>query len=132
MSTQEIELANFVGDKIKQFRKQHGLTQRELAKKIGKSANTVSDYEKAISTIPTDTLFEISNVLGVTIDEFFPKSETKKEVEVHQPLLESNEKLSINDIQLLKELTNSIAELNESDKEKLLTGFRTLVNLVKD
>ena len=132
MSTQERELAIFVGDKMKEFRKQKGLTQRELGKRVGKSANTISDYEKAISTIPTDVLFEISNVLKVTIDSFFPKTDTKKEVEIHQLLLESQEKLSISDIQLLKEMVNGLAGLKETDKEKLLTGIRSMFDLIKD
>lgn len=60
-----------IGNKIKQLRYNSGLTQEQLAIKLGISAQSVSKWENGI-TMPDITLLPLlATELGVTIDELF-------------------------------------------------------------
>lgn len=54
--------------KIKEARKLAGITQKELAKQIGVSAGTLSDYESGNHEPKSDVLCAIADICGVTID----------------------------------------------------------------
>ncbi len=54
---------------IKKYRKNLGLTQKQLAKKICKSEISVRKYESGTVNIPPATLFDISSALNVSVDE---------------------------------------------------------------
>ena len=63
-----------LGLKIKDLRIKHGLTQDDLANKLGVSFQTISKWENLV-TMPDITLLpEISEVFGITIDELFDLS----------------------------------------------------------
>lgn len=66
------ELAIYIGLKIKEFRDQRGLTQKELADLIEMGNTTIANYEKGFRTPKKNTLFKIANELNVTIDDLFP------------------------------------------------------------
>ncbi len=67
-----------IGSKIKQLRNQVGLTQEQLAGKLGISAQAVSKWETAV-TMPDITLLPaLSGELGVTIDELFNLTKEQK------------------------------------------------------
>lgn len=57
-----------IGENIKKFRNEKGLTQKELAEKIGKSTITVRKYEANDTTPPIDVLGDIAKVLQIPID----------------------------------------------------------------
>ena len=60
-----------IGNKIKQLRYKTGLTQEQLAARLGISAQSVSKWETAV-TMPDITLLpSLAGELGVTIDELF-------------------------------------------------------------
>ncbi|MBQ9162593.1 MAG: helix-turn-helix domain-containing protein [Clostridia bacterium] len=60
-----------IGNKIKQLRYKAGLTQEQLAAKLGISAQSVSKWETAV-TMPDITLLPLlASELGVTIDDLF-------------------------------------------------------------
>ncbi|MCK3937196.1 helix-turn-helix transcriptional regulator [Streptococcus suis] len=48
------------------------MTQKELAERIGMGDTTIVNYEKGIRTPKKNTLFKISEVLRISIDDFFP------------------------------------------------------------
>lgn len=60
-----IETAN----RLYEYRKNMGLSQEELASKIGVSRQAVSKWERAEASPDTDNLIELSKVYGVTLDE---------------------------------------------------------------
>lgn len=60
-----IETAN----RLLNYRKQHGLSQEELAAKIGVSRQAVSKWERAEASPDTDNLIELAKIYGVTLDE---------------------------------------------------------------
>ena len=54
------------GDRLKEIRKQRGLTQRELADIIKSNNNTVSNWEKGISRPTTPVVEALARALGVS------------------------------------------------------------------
>lgn len=60
-----IEIAN----RLYQYRKQMGLSQEELAERIGVSRQAVSKWERAEASPDTDNLIALSKVYGVTLDQ---------------------------------------------------------------
>ena len=56
-----------VGDRIKTIRKKAGLTQRELAKKLGKSERMVRRYENGTIDFPYSVLRDIADALDVSV-----------------------------------------------------------------
>lgn len=62
-----------IGKKIRRLRKGWGLSQSELAEKIGVSFQQVQKYEKGSTRVSVMRLQQISEVLGVDIASFFEK-----------------------------------------------------------
>ena len=60
---------NIFGKRIAAARKARGLTQRDLAKKIGISNRMIAYYEAQTNRPPTDKLLIIAHALNVTTDE---------------------------------------------------------------
>lgn len=69
---------SIVGEQILKFRKEKGLTQKELGEAIGVSSSAVSQWECGgtpdISLLPI-----LSDTLGVTIDSLFGRNEVRCE-----------------------------------------------------
>lgn len=61
----------FVGKRVKQFRQIKGVTQKQLAKRIGKPFQQVQKYERATNRISASVLYQICEALDTTIPEFF-------------------------------------------------------------
>lgn len=60
-----------LGERLKQARKAAGLTQRQLAEKIGVSNTSVSNWEKGISSPDPDTIQHLCWALNVDPNFFF-------------------------------------------------------------
>lgn len=67
-----MDLKKYIGNQIKTFRKSAGFTQDELAKRLNTTKQTISRYEKGDRKANQDMLFELCDVFGVSIDDFFP------------------------------------------------------------
>lgn len=63
-----------IGKNIQELRKEKGMSQQELAEKIGKDTKTISRYEKGNHAINGSTLEAISNVLEVPINKILDES----------------------------------------------------------
>ena len=66
-----IEIAN----RLVQLRKAHGLSQEELAAKLGLSRQAVSKWERAESSPDTDNLIMLSRLYGVSLDSLLATDE---------------------------------------------------------
>ena len=56
---------------IKNFRKFKGMTQEELANKIGKSKNVISNWERGDNSPDVDSIEKICKALNVTPNQLF-------------------------------------------------------------
>jgi transcriptional regulator with XRE-family HTH domain len=66
-----------VGAKIRIFRTHRGMSQSELAGKIGVAFQQVQKYEKGTNRVGASRLSRIAAVLGVSIGELFESSEDR-------------------------------------------------------
>lgn len=60
-----------------------GFTLRQVAKKVNKSFQTISKYEKDSTLIPFELLKELSELYQVKLDDIFLGDSTKK-IELNQ------------------------------------------------
>jgi HTH-type transcriptional regulator/antitoxin HipB len=56
-----------VADKVRYFRKQSGLSQRQLAQLAGIGKTAVFDIEKGKKTVRLDTLLKVFSVLNIQL-----------------------------------------------------------------
>lgn len=65
-----------IGDKLKMLRKERGLTQSQVAEKIGQERSTVACYENGSRKPAVDVLEKLASLYGVTLDYFSDKSDS--------------------------------------------------------
>lgn len=65
------EIRNKVGLRIKELRKQHGITQERFALMTGINRSYLADIEKGNRNFGFDTLERIVNGFGITYADFF-------------------------------------------------------------
>lgn len=58
----------FIADRIKTLREKAGLTQTQLAKRLGISRSAVNSWEMSLSTPSSIYLVELSRIFGVSTD----------------------------------------------------------------
>ena len=81
-----MDLAMYIGNKIKYFRKISKMTQGELGEKMGIKKATVSHYENGIRTPDQDKLFELAEIFNISIDELFPPREYSGILSIYEKL----------------------------------------------
>lgn len=60
-----------LNNNIKNFRKFKGMTQEDLANKVGKTKNVISNWERGDNSPDIDSVEKICQVLGVTPNQLF-------------------------------------------------------------
>ncbi len=68
-----------INEKIYSLRKEHHLSQEELADKIGVSRQTVSKWELGESCPDFDKIVPLCEVFGITSDELLTDKKTQEE-----------------------------------------------------
>ena len=58
-----------IGNRLYQYRRKSGLSQEELAAKLGVSRQAVSKWERAEAAPDTDNLIKLSKIYGVILDD---------------------------------------------------------------
>lgn len=77
-----IEIAN----KLVELRKQHNLSQEELAEKLGISRQAISKWERAESSPDTDNLIALAKLYNISLDELLINDKNEiEEIEVDEP-----------------------------------------------
>lgn len=80
-----------LADKIINLRKKNGMSQEDLAEKIGVSRQAVSKWEGAQSIPDLDKIILMSSLFGVSTD-FLLKDEMEEDVEEYHETVENNPK----------------------------------------
>jgi len=75
-----------IGTRIRQIRKGFGLSQIELAERVGLSFQQIQKYEKGATRMSVFRLQQISEALGIHITDFFKEGEFV--LKVSGPILE--------------------------------------------
>lgn len=79
-----------LGSRIATLRKQKNLTQEELGEKLNVSSQAVSKWENDISAPDVYSLPELSEILGVSVDELLGKK-TEVDAVIYQPSKEKTD-----------------------------------------
>ena len=73
-----------IGENIRKYRKQNGMTQTELANKINKSLRTVQKYESNEAKPPVKLLKEISDIFNIYIEDL---TNTEDEIDIYKSMI---------------------------------------------
>ena len=99
--------------KLKDLRKERGLTQEQLAEIINIPKITYQNYERETRKIPTDLLLELADFYNVTIDYMLDREFT------------GGQKITESEYELL----SVYRKLNEFEQKRLLEYGRFLTTL---
>ena len=104
-----------IGSRLRELRKNRGLTQAELARQIGIQQSDLSRMEQGTYRVSLDNLFKILAVFDLDLADFFGDQQDKTELQ-QQPL--SREDMKV--LHLLRELSpEGRAEVQEFLEFKL-------------
>lgn len=78
------ERNKLLGRRIRELRKERGLTQEQLSEKVGKTDEVISNIETGAASTRLSTLFDIADALKVSLVDFFdwvsPRKMTTEEI----------------------------------------------------
>ena len=120
-----IETAN----RLLELRKQHNLSQEELAEKLGVSRQAVSKWERSEASPDTDNLIALAKIYGLSLDELVFGKSTNDESSTEEARSESDDdtaKVKIGP-------TGIYVESDDGDKVKIdLSGIKIVSSESKD
>jgi transcriptional regulator with XRE-family HTH domain len=99
-----------IGQRLARIRKASGLTQKELAARLGVTQSVVSDYEHDVLRLHGELIVELGEILGVSPNELLGKDAGDRATTARPPG------------RLVRKL-QAIAQLPKRDQEAL---FRTI------
>lgn len=100
------DILKVIGTKIQQARREKGYTQEYVAEKIEKSVDILRSIENGRSVGSVETLLNICNLLGITLDYVFSDLLDKKEEILNNKLYKNFQELNLKE----KELINVMIE----------------------
>ena len=129
-----------LGQRIKFFREQLGLTQLQLAEKAGVSSKAIGRYEQGNRTPPVDIAQRIATALGLSINELlYPDAikENPDSIKVKIPV--DIFSLDLDELQAKLDARNAKLEviikhfdkLNEAGHQELIDYIATLAKMPK-
>ena len=114
-----MDLKKYIGNQIKTFRKSAGFTQDELAKRLNTTKQTISRYEKGDRKANQDMLFELCDIFGVSIDDFFPSQ--------NEALQSPTASLPDASDLLTQQITDKVVQLTPDNKKIVLRTSEQLL-----
>ena len=124
-----------IGEKIKRLRKGQGMSQIELAEKIGISFQQIQKYEKGVTKMPVFRLLQISEALKVNTAVFFKEEDLV--FRVSGPIVKYGQEERSDDMDQFLDKQDMIALSlfrkikNKKVKEGFLKQLRGIVELEK-
>ena len=107
-----------LGKKIRQLRFKAGLTQEQLAEKLGVGAQSVSKWENAVAMPDITTLPLLAEIFGVSIDDLFDLT-TEQRLNRIENRMDAEEELPAD---IFREYESFLqAELNDAKHQKRAT-----------
>lgn len=103
-----------LGDKIKELRKQKGMTQADLGRAIGVCYQSISDWEHKKYNPSYDNISELERVLGEPLRGYslvLPRKTVKVSRKEKKPVYEANKPIDVGKIGALYRARWSIEEI---------------------
>ncbi len=124
---------NMVGERIRNLRIDARMTQEELGLKVGVIKQTVSSWEKGISTPNYDILVELSNIFQVSTDFLLGKTDDPKNVKMDlDPKKESISDAEATKILEQKFIENGILKEGEHLSDEKLDKYLKMLRALQD
>ena len=60
-----------ISDRLRLVRKQQGVSQVEIAEKLGITTRTYQNYEQGVTKLPAEELYKLVLLFGISADDFF-------------------------------------------------------------
>ena len=100
------ELKEIISKNLRKYRKEAKLSQTALARQLGISPSSVSNWEQGLNSIDIDTLFKVCKILNVPISSMVDQDDPKIDYVV--PLSDSKKEL----IQYVKTMDEKEVQLH--------------------
>lgn len=122
-------MKNYLGSKIRELRKNAGMTQSELASKLGISPSAVGMYEQGRREPDGEMLLKLCSVFSVTTDTLLGNND-----KTHKP--ESREVSEVIDeftglLSSQQGLMFDGVPLNDDDRSKLIDAIKVVAAIAK-
>lgn len=119
-----------LGDRLRAIRKEHGLTQQNIADVLGVDRTTYTVYEGGSITPSPATLVKLSQIYNVTVGYLIGVEENHPELRKIPEEKQREKLLSSDPISLLKkeekELMLYFRVLSDAEKHKIIDEMKTL------
>ena len=64
----------YVAGKLRNYRKQLGLSQADIAKQLGVTFQQIQKYEAGLNRIGAGRLFQFASIYGIPMQDLFPRN----------------------------------------------------------
>ena len=119
-----------LGDRLRAIRKEHGLTQQNIADVLGVDRTTYTVYEGGSITPSPATLVKLSQIYNVTVGYLIGVEENHPELRKIPDEKQEKKLLSSDPISLLKkeekELMLYFRVLSDAEKHKIIDEIKSL------
>ena len=100
-----------IANKLYELRKKSGLSQEELADKLGVSRQSVSKWERAEASPDTDNLILLSKIFGVSLDDIITEEDVEEaEKRDDEETLKEGIKIVVNEVKKKRTRADRIYE----------------------
>ncbi len=122
-------MKNHLGNKIRELRKNRGMTQSELAEMLGISSSSVGMYEQGRRQPDSEMILKICSVFGTSADYLLGKDKSDQKHGVCELSLVFDEFTQVLSSQ--QGLMFDGILLNEDDKKKIVDAIKAVAALAK-
>lgn len=122
-----IETAN----RLYELRKQNGLSQEEVADKLGISRQAVSKWERAEASPDTDNLISLAKLYGVSLDELLNTNKSFEFVEENgnpEEIIEDDKNLEVMDLENEEENADTKEEKYVEENNKKHSTLKAVID----
>lgn len=131
MEEANMDINKYVGGKIREYRKNKKMNQKELGKLLDVNQNTVSGYENGEWEVSYKNLHKLADFFGISINDFFPPTNAE-ETELQKALeLDGGRDLTSSDINLLNQILDKALTLEGDERKKLLESISFAADIIK-
>jgi transcriptional regulator with XRE-family HTH domain len=128
------------GKRIREIREKRGLTQEDLAKKVGMSKSFLSDVENDKTNIGSQGILKIANELRASVDYLLAGRVTKnveiKKIVIPQELSQAAEELDLSystTLDLLNTFNSAVARRGKKFRTELtVDGWKKFYEAIKE
>ncbi|KEH52359.1 DNA-binding protein [Streptococcus phage Javan288] len=107
-------------NRLKELRKEKGLTQADLAELLEVTKLTISNWEKGVSSIKSDRLKKLCEIFDVDVPYLLGYNNVKNETDIKVSILDEA-------LEKLRTINNMFSVENDEDPNMWTIGFRTAI-----